>query len=314
MKAGAGRTRCERGGTSYRRSIRNTLVTLLRGRKQGLEIALAGRDFDEAFDELQARLAERPGFYRGVSATANFGASAPLAGEVARLLDLLSDAGIELRALAGSGAVQAAADATGLRYEVAGPVGELERRRALRTPRDAELSDAALSEAARSLVADFAGARADIADRRRRGEASVRRPEPQPSSVPETPVLHLVEAPPATLYHSGTLRGGQALHHAGHIVVVGDVNPGAELIASGDVLVFGRLAGVAHAGAHGDETARVYALDLDATQLRIATYIASEERPPATIPRPHAAVVRDGRIALVPYDKLDDFERGAAGS
>ncbi|MGB8519791.1 MAG: hypothetical protein WCD38_06460, partial [Candidatus Tumulicola sp.] len=155
-------------------------MTLLRGRKQGLEIALAGRDFDEAFDELQARLAERPGFYRGVSATASFGASAPHAGELARLLDLLSDAGIELRALAGSGAVQAVAEATGLRYETAGPVGELERRRALRTPRDADLSDAGLSEAARSLVADFAGARADIADRRRRGEASVRRPEPQP--------------------------------------------------------------------------------------------------------------------------------------
>ncbi len=315
MKAGAGRTRCERGGTSYRRSIRNGLVTLLRGRKQGLEIALAGRDFGEALDELQARLAERPGFYRGVSATANFGASAPLAAEVARLHDLLSDAGIELRALAGSSAVQAAAQATGLRFEAAGPVGELERRRALRTPRDADLTEAQLSEAARSLVADFAGARADIADRRRRGEASVRRPEPQaqPPAVPETPALHLVEAPPPTLYHSGTLRGGQALHHAGHIVVVGDVNPGAELIASGDILVFGRLAGVAHAGAHGDESARVYALDLDATQLRIATYIAADERPPAIAPRPHAAVVRDGRIALVPYDKLDDVERGVTG-
>ena len=313
MKAGAGPTRCERGGTSYRRSIRNTTVTLLRGRKQGLEIALAGRDFGEALDELQARLAERPGFYRGVSATANFGSAAPCAEELARLNDLLTDAGIELRALAGSGPVQAAAEASGLRFDAVDPVGELERRRALRAPRDAAVPDAKLSEAARSLVADFAGARADIADRRRRGEASVRRTEPvaQPEAASESPPLHLVEAPPATLYHAGTLRGGQTLHHAGNIVVVGDVNPGAELIASGDILVFGRLAGVAHAGAHGDEAARVYAIDLDATQLRIATYIAADERPPAMTTRPEAAVIRDGRIALIPYDKLDDAERGA---
>jgi len=300
-------------GTSYRRSIRNELVTLLRGRKQGLEIALAGRDFGEALDELQARLAERPGFYRGVSAIANFGAASPSAEELARLRDLLAGAGIELHTLAGSGAVQAAAEASGLRFEASDPVGELERRRALRGSRDATPSEASLSEAARSLVADFAGARADIADRRRRGEASVRRvdPVPEPPAPLETPALHLVESPPATLYHAGTIRGGQALHHAGHIVVVGDVNPGAELIASGDILVFGRLAGVAHAGAHGDETARVYALDLDATQLRIATYIAADERPPASPARPQAAVVRDGRIALVPHDKIADVERGA---
>ncbi len=308
MEAGAGRTRCERGGTSYRRSIRSGLVTLLRGRKQGLEIALAGRELGEALNELQARLEERPGFYRGVSAIANFGSSAPSPEEIARLRELLADAGIELRALAGSGAVQAAAAASGCPFEAIDPAGEFARRRALRAPREA-----ALSEAARSLIADFAGARADIADRRRRGEASVRRtelPADPPPAAPETPALHLVEALPATLYHAGTLRGGQTLHHAGHIVVVGDVNPGAELIASGDVLVFGRLAGVAHAGAHGDEAARVYALDLDATQLRIATHIAADERAPARAPRPEAAVVRDGRIAIVPYDKLDDVERG----
>lgn len=282
-------------------------MTLLRGRKQGLEIALAGRDLDDALDELQARLAERPGFYRGVSAVANFGSTTPSPNAVVRLEGLLAEAGIELRALAGSDAVEVAAAASGHPFEATDhPAGELERRRARRTPRDASLSDAA-----RSLVADFAGARADIADRRRRGEASVRRPE-APSdqeTAPEPPTLHLVQTPPATLYHAGTLRGGQALHHVGHIVVVGDVNPGAELIASGDILVFGRLAGVAHAGAQGDEAARVYALDLDATQLRIATYIAAEEGTAARVPRPEVAVVVDGRIAVVPYDRIDT-ERG----
>jgi septum site-determining protein MinC len=251
----------------------------------GLEIALAGRDLDEAFDELEARLAERPGFYRGTSATANFGATPPGEADVERLRTLLEGAGIELSSIT--------------QGEAAPPEAELERRRAMRPVREVRLSDSA-----RSLVADFAGARTDIAERRKRGESSVRRlPDRLPAEEP-SPVLRVVEAAPETLYHVGTLRGGQALHHMGNIVVVGDVNPGAELVATGDVVVFGRLAGVAHAGAQGEMTARVFALDLDATQLRIATFIAADTGAKRT-PRPEAALVRDGRIAVVPFDQLD---------
>jgi septum formation inhibitor MinC len=232
-----------------------------------------------------------------------------------RLNDLLSSAGIQLRAVSGSPEVEEAARACGFAFEAAAATSdehELERRRALRPRRQGKLSDAA-----RSLVADFAGARADIADRRRRGEASVPRLDPAISlpsepALPEAPAaLHLVETPPGTLYHAGTVRGGQALHHVGHIVVVGDVNPGAELIASGDVVVFGRLAGVAHAGAQGDENARVHALDLDATQLRIAAFIATDDRDRSRTARPEVALVRDARIVVVSYDRLDDIERGA---
>ena len=48
-----------------------------------------------------------------------------------------------------------------------------------------------------------------------------------------------------------TLRSGQALHHAGHVTLIGDVNPGAEIIAGGDIVVWGKLRGIAHAGAMG---------------------------------------------------------------
>jgi septum site-determining protein MinC len=259
----------------------------------GLEIALAGRNLAEAFEELEARLAERPGFYRGTSATANFGAAPPDDAEVERLRALLEEAGIELSSIT--------------QGEAAPPEAELERRRALRPAREVQLSDSA-----RSLVADFAGARTDIAERRKRGESSVRRLPERTVPVEEpSPVLRVVEAAPETLYHVGTLRGGQALHHIGNIVVVGDVNPGAELVATGDVVVFGRLAGVAHAGAQGENTARVFALDLDATQLRIATFIAADSGTKRT-PRPEAALVRDGRIAVVPFDQLDAL--GVIGS
>jgi septum site-determining protein MinC len=263
-------------------------VTLLRGKWLGLEIVLAGRDLDEALEELDARLLERPGFYRGTRASAVFGATAPGPGQYERLLALLEAAGIEF----------AGAETQ--------PVEELEQRRAQRPRREFKLSDSA-----RGLVADFAGARADIAGRRARGEPSVPRVEPEavrPAALePAPPALHVVEPIPGTLYHAGTLRGGQALHHAGNIVVVGDINPGAELVATGDILVFGRLAGVAHAGAQGETSARVYALELVATQLRIATFIAADAEGSAGASRPEVALVRDGRIAVVAFDQLDSL-------
>ena len=269
-------------------------VTLFRGKGLGLELVFAGREFRDALEELEARLAEQPEFYRGTSATINFGAHVPSSNELEEVRSLLAAAGIELCETGPSPGATAESQS-----------GELERRRALR-PRE-ELQ---LSEAARSLVADFAGARADIADRRRRGQASVRRSAPE--STPLQPVLHLVEASPGTLYHAGTLRGGQALHHAGNIVVVGDVNPGAELVAAGDVVIFGRLAGVAHAGAQGEESARVHAIDFQPTQLRIATFIASDTQDADRSPLPQVALVREGRIALVPLHRFAELEgRGA---
>lgn len=262
---------------------------------------LAGRDLSEAFEELEARLAERPGFYRGTSAMANFGELAPSFDELSRLRSLLEGAGIELRALAGATALEEIASSEGLAFEAAVP---RESARKFRARPQVELS-----EAARSLTADFAGARGDIAQRRRRGEASVRRPvvhPREPAAAP--PALHLVAPVPSTYYQSGTLRGGQALHHTGNIVVVGDVNPGAELVATGDIVVFGRLGGIAHAGARGDEAARICAIDLAATQLRIATFIAADNdaKRPRT-PAPEAAVVQNGRIVIVPLAKLSQL-------
>lgn len=97
-----------------------------------------------------------------------------------------------------------------------------------------------------------------------------------------------------------TLRSGQSLRHPGQIVIIGDVNPGAEVVAGGDIVVWGRVRGVVHAGALGDEGAVVCALDLAPTQLRIAGHIArspEEEREPV----PEMASVRDGHIVAVPW-------------
>jgi septum site-determining protein MinC len=99
----------------------------------------------------------------------------------------------------------------------------------------------------------------------------------------------------SALWIDRTLRSGVRVEYPGNVVVLGDVNPGAEVIAGGSVIVWGRLRGVVHAGAEGNEAATVCALDLSPTQLRIAGEIAVS---PARRGQPKPEVVRlkDGRL------------------
>jgi len=98
-----------------------------------------------------------------------------------------------------------------------------------------------------------------------------------------------------------TLRSGQSVRHPGHVVVLGDVNPGAEIIAGGHVLVWGRVRGVVHAGAGGDASATIAALDLAPTQLRIAGHIAVSPKRRGAV-RPEVALVRDGQLVAEPWE------------
>lgn len=77
--------------------------------------------------------------------------------------------------------------------------------------------------------------------------------------------------------YRGSLRSGQVLYRREHIIVLGDVNPGAEVVSDGDVMVWGRLRGIAHAGARGNTNAVITALDLDPVQLRIDQIIGAAQ-------------------------------------
>ena len=92
-----------------------------------------------------------------------------------------------------------------------------------------------------------------------------------------------------------TLRSGHSVKYAGHVVVIGDVNPGAEIIATGDVIVWGRLRGMVHAGAEGDEQAVVCALDLSPTQLRIGSQVAITPKRRGK-PQPELACVKSDQV------------------
>ncbi len=77
-----------------------------------------------------------------------------------------------------------------------------------------------------------------------------------------------------TLYIQRTLRSGQSISSDGNIVIIGDANPGSEIIAKGDITVWGILGGIAHAGSAGNNYARIRALKMNAIQLRIADVFA----------------------------------------
>ncbi len=98
------------------------------------------------------------------------------------------------------------------------------------------------------------------------------------------------------LFISKTLRSGTRIEFPGHVVVVGDVNPGAEIVAEGNVIVWGRVRGMIHAGSKGDRTAFICALDLSATQLRIAEECSAILKPQKD-PKPQVAFIDgEGRL------------------
>ena len=102
------------------------------------------------------------------------------------------------------------------------------------------------------------------------------------------------------LFHQGTLRSGEHLIGEGDILLLGDVNPGARIEAGGNVLIWGRLRGIAHAGKGGNENSKIIALELRPLQLRIANTVA---RGPEEKPEPglaEEARLAKGKILIEP--------------
>ncbi|HWQ05523.1 MAG TPA: septum site-determining protein MinC [Longilinea sp.] len=97
-----------------------------------------------------------------------------------------------------------------------------------------------------------------------------------------------------------TLRSGFKLSSGGHISVLGDVRPGAEVIARGSVIIWGRARGSIFAGAEGDDTSVVCAMRLEPRELRIANLTANITLMTAPS-QPVCAVIRNGVIVIEPW-------------
>lgn len=103
-----------------------------------------------------------------------------------------------------------------------------------------------------------------------------------------------------TIMINRTIRSGQRVKYPANIVIIGDVNPGAEIIAGEDILVVGKLRGVVHAGAAGFNDSQIIALKLQPTQLRIGNVISRspDELKDVEPTVPERAYVKDGTIIV----------------
>ena len=115
----------------------------------------------------------------------------------------------------------------------------------------------------------------------------------------DTSPAHLPHNIYNTSYHQGGLRSGQSIRYSGSVVVLGDVNPGSEIVAEGNIIVLGALKGMVHAGCTGNEDCFVSGLVFWPTQLRIAniiTYIPNDKKKRT----PSCAYIQEGQVFVAP--------------
>jgi septum site-determining protein MinC len=244
-------------------------AAILRGSARGLEIVIDATAPPEAIAEtVTTRIAEAPEFFRGSDVRIRVEDGPLAAGSLARL-DAIA-ARYELRivevlAARPLGSVTTRSDAAPVVQLAVGSAPVAPDLVEAAAPPDSAPVAAKLVEAvstavdAAAPVASSPLASAPVADAARAALTT-------PSDVAEpggSPVRVVI----------GPVRSGVILDHRGHLFVFGDVNPGAEVRATGNIVVLGRLRGTAHAGI-GEAGGFILALRLEPQQLRIGRSVA----------------------------------------
>jgi len=251
----------------------------IKGTREGLTITLGRGEFDDLLGELSEHLKTQGAFFRGGRVALQIGDHIIDERGLTQLSEMLAQYEMVLRTVVSSNPMsQMAVHALGLR---------------LLEPSPAETPPQLAPE-----TAAFASEAAPPSDQTKLAEPS---PTPKPSAI--RPANALEGTKGVLIRH--LVRSGQVVRHTGHVVIIGDVNVGAEIIAGGDIVIWGRLFGTVHAGAMGDDSAVVCALDFSPLQLRIGNHVArpGEEARPAQR-SPEVASVRDNLIMVQPWDMM----------
>lgn len=143
------------------------------------------------------------------------------------------------------------------------------------------------------------------------------------AAIPEEPAMVSLPAGEAALNPrrrtealvlKTTCRSGEVIRYPGDVVALADVNPGAEIIADGDIIVFGALRGLAHAGAAGDLKATIIALNLESSRIQIGPHIGEAPRAARQSKThrttPQVAYVRRRSIFVAPFTRRQDEYQG----
>jgi septum site-determining protein MinC len=252
----------------------------IKGTREGLTITLGQGEFDDLLAELSEHLKTQGAFFRGGRVALQIGDYGIDEHGLTQLNEMLSHYEMVLRTVVSSNPVsQMAVRALGLRLLEPTPV---------ETP----------APPAADAVAPRAGEPAPAGDRGRPAE-----PSSSARTIAARPASALEGTKGVLIRH--LVRSGQVIRHTGHVVIIGDVNVGAEIVAGGDIVIWGRLFGTVHAGAMGDDSAVVCALDFSPLQLRIGNHVArpGEDARPAKRSA-EVASVRDNLIVVQPWDMM----------
>jgi septum site-determining protein MinC len=265
----------------------------IRGTSEGLVITLGAGDLEALLRELDERLGSTASFFRGGRVALHVGPRELTVGELEALGQTILHSGVSLWAvISDSATTQDAAQALGLETTLAPQVAPSLEATSLpyHEPR-AERSEGPVLSPSATLGVNSKGPVLSEACPERS-----RRVEGQPEAKAQDADLGLLVR--------RTLRSGQVVQHPSHVVVIGDVNPGAEIISGGDVVVWGKLRGIVHAGATGDDEAVVCALNLTPLQLRIGNHIARAPEGREDLPdQPEMASVQGSEIVVKPWGK-----------
>jgi septum site-determining protein MinC len=224
---------------------------IIKGGREGLLITLGPGAWHNALGALETRLTATPEFFKGARVALLVGTRKLVEADVRAARDLLAHHDVVLWGIIGEDEeTQHVAAMLGLDAELP----QRDRVRPRSQPAEPEL------------------------------------PIEPPTLIEAVNTASPVESAPADDSEAGliarrTLRSGQQLRHPGSITVIGDVNPGAEIVAGGDIVVWGKLRGTVHA-----------------TQLRIAQYIARSPEGRRRKPTPEVARVRDGKIVAESWE------------
>jgi len=285
----------------------------IKGTRDGLTITMSSGDLGVLIEDLASHLRTQGQFFRGGRVAVRLGGRLVSREDLERLAALLEEHQMVLRTvITADEGTAAAAEAMGLHVLADGPIATAPSPLAREVPVEPVESPSEVptpdrgpetaGEATTSVSAKGEGGAEDIAAALPREGTPSATARTQAAPAPVQPVQPAVGDADRAFLIRRNVRSGQVIRHTGHVVIVGDVNPGAEVWATGDVIIWGRLRGTVRAGSSGNSEAMICALEMRPSQLRIGDAIARPaDSDTRARPYPEVARVRNGTVVVEPW-------------
>ncbi len=285
----------EKSAFPLAKAARGQETVTLRGTSRGFELIIAdGVDLEAILGSIRGQLDKSPAFFAGNDVTVQF-AGHPIVGSLGPLEEIAEEYELTIVAVRSELEVRRETARAAL-----AAVSDLLEPAETTDSVEVDFSDADEPETAEPEVA----IEPELVFEPQVAIENIDAPTPPASTVSleafDAVRTLALQAPDAAKIIIGPVRSGCILEATEHIVIVGDVNPGAEVTSIGAIIVLGRMRGIAHAGAGGNP-AFIFALSLEPQQLRLGTKVARAGDGELAGTRPEIARIEKDQIIVEPY-------------